>query len=75
MNNELSNEQVSKLNNVRDQVLVNFPIPDESHNFRVTSDNLPITEQQLQELELLASAIPNFLNGFGKLRELCLYWR
>lgn len=45
---------------------------DERHNFRVSGETLPLNRRDIEQMGEIASLIPTFLNGLGKLEQLAL---
>ncbi|MFQ5493285.1 MAG: hypothetical protein ACE5DX_03960 [Candidatus Dojkabacteria bacterium] len=45
---------------------------DERHNFRVSTENIPITEHDIETLHVLSGVIPDYFNGLGRFVNICL---
>ena len=69
-----SNHQEKLLTDTRSLVIEEFfgGRVDEIHNFRVTTDNLPIPESEQAQLHQIAQLMPPFINGLGKLIQLSM---
>ncbi len=45
---------------------------DERHNFRVSGEKLPLNKRDIEQMGEVASLIPSFLNGLGRIEQLAL---
>ena len=45
---------------------------DERHNFRISEEKLPLDKRDIEQMEKVASLIPSFLNGLGRIEQLAL---
>jgi hypothetical protein len=45
---------------------------DERHNFRISEEKLPLDKRDIEQIDEIASLIPSFLNGLGRIEQLAL---
>ncbi len=57
---------------IRTFVLKEFGRLDERHNFRVSNEDIPLTEIQLEQAVNLTSILPEYIDAIGRLVKLCL---
>lgn len=70
MSTEQINEQA--LSQLRVDTLQIFPVPDEAHELRVSTDKLPIVESDQVQFQELAIAIPGYIDGASRLMNMTL---